>query len=529
MMVVKGFKGVLVFACIGQLLGFAINVDAAEFGYTPDGMNMWDSWFIEKEDKVHMFHLQTLAAGSKHTPREAEAVGHAVSEDLLHWTPLPPALPPLQSGGLDDIRPYTGSVVEHDGQYYMYYTMRGTDDGGYGQRTGLALSKDLINWKRYDKNPVIVPDPKYYISHDKPMANKTVDCRDLTVVRDEEKDRWVGFYAARMKNANAQCAAIAAVESKDLINWKHLPPAFAPSKYTNIEVPEIYHLNGKWYMSYLTCIGFGPRGIFSEPYMDHGTLYAWSDKLEGPYHEFKEDNVLIADTNGNAAGISCKAVKFKGKTHVFYTERFPDSPHVLSPPMEITTDKSGYLRLAYSGYTELLKGNQIVSPGKVPTITDLPIPTHQWPIHSGTWKLNNNVLTGQAKDGWQIAYLGVGADNIEIIADVKLDAVAAGIVYNTGTHGNMVVMLDSEEKAVLCTYTPVFPLLHIRHWDIKKGKSYNLRIIKRGRRFEVYVDNLLALGFFENYPPNQNAQIGIIVDRGRAKISNLSVYELENK
>ena len=66
-MVVKGFKGVLVFACIGQLLGFAINVNAAEFGYTPDGMNMWDSWFIEKEDKVHMFHLQTLAAGSKHT------------------------------------------------------------------------------------------------------------------------------------------------------------------------------------------------------------------------------------------------------------------------------------------------------------------------------------------------------------------------------------------------------------------------------------------------------------------------------
>ena len=58
--------------------------------------------------------------------------------------------------------------------------------------------------------------------------------------------------------------------------------------------------------------------------MDHGTIYAWSDRLEGPYQEFKDDNVLIADVNGAAAGISCRSVQFNGKTYVFYTERFPD-------------------------------------------------------------------------------------------------------------------------------------------------------------------------------------------------------------
>ena len=63
---------------------------------------------------------------------------------------------------------------------------------------------------------------------------------------------------ARLRNAaNAQCAAIAAVESQDLIHWKHLPPAFAPGKYTNIEMPEIFLLKGKWYLTCLTCIGFG--------------------------------------------------------------------------------------------------------------------------------------------------------------------------------------------------------------------------------------------------------------------------------
>lgn len=500
-----------------------------EFGYTPQGMSMWDSWFISKGDKVHMFHLQQLAKDSSRLPGEAEAVGHAVSEDLVHWTTLQPALPPLPSGGLDDLRPYTGCVVEHKEQYYMFYTMRGKADNGYGQRIGLALSNDLVNWKRYDKNPVIVPDPKYYISHDKPMANGTVDCRDLTIVWDETNQRWVGFYVARLRNSDkAQCVAIATVESKDLIHWKHLAPAFTP-KYTYIEVPEVYYINGKWYLSCLTITGWNTRHVFSEPYMNHGTIYAWSDNVEGPYQEFKDDNVLIADTDENAAGISCKAVQFKGKTYVFYTERFPDASYVLSPPMRICTDKSGHLRLAYSGYTEKIKGREIISSQKVPAITDIPIPVLEWPILSGTWKLENNILTGYAQYGWQIAYLGAAVDNLEITADINLDAFAAGIVYNTKTHGNMVIMLDSHEKAVLCTYAPNFPLKHIRHWDINKGQRYQLRIIKRGRRFEVYVDNLLALGFFEDILYKQNPKIGIIVECGRATISNLSVYELKIK
>jgi len=499
-----------------------------EFGYTPQGMSMWDSWFISKGDKVHMFHLQQLAKNSSLPPLYAEAVGHAVSEDLLHWTTLQPALPPLPSGGLDDLRPYTGCVVEHKGQYYMFYTMRGKADKGFGQRIGLAFSNDLVKWERYDKNPVIVPDSKYYISHDKPMANRTVDCRDMTIVWDETNQRWVGFYSARLRNSdNAQCAAIAAVESKDLIHWEHLPPAFTP-KYTYIEVPEVYHINGKWYLSCLTNTEWNPRGVFSEPYMNHGTIYAWSNKPEGPYQEFKDDNVLIADTNENAAGVSCKAVQFNGKTYVFYTERFPDTSHLLSPPMGITTDKNGHLRLAYSGYAEKIKGRQIISPIKNTAITDVPIPVLEWPIHSGTWKLENNILTGYAQYSWQIAYLGIVVDNIEITADIYMNAFAAGIVYNTETHGNMVVMLDSHEKAVSCTYAPVFPLKHMRHWDINKGQSYQLRIIKRGRRFEVYVDNLLALGFFEDVQDKQNPRIGVIVECGSVTISNLCVYELKD-
>jgi len=39
----------------------------AELGYRPDGMTMWNPWFVEHDGLVHMFHLQRLSGDSTHT------------------------------------------------------------------------------------------------------------------------------------------------------------------------------------------------------------------------------------------------------------------------------------------------------------------------------------------------------------------------------------------------------------------------------------------------------------------------------
>jgi len=80
----------------------------AEFGYRPDGMKMWDPWFVEHDGQVHLFHLQRLSGGSKRTAAEADHIGHAVSRDFIHWTEQPLTVGPGEKGGMEDMQPWTG-------------------------------------------------------------------------------------------------------------------------------------------------------------------------------------------------------------------------------------------------------------------------------------------------------------------------------------------------------------------------------------------------------------------------------------
>jgi len=380
---------------------------------------------------------------------------------------------------------------------------------------------------RYTNNPVITPQSPKYISYGSPLINGTVDCRDLIVVRNTKKNNWIGFFAARQPAAElAEGSVIAAVESDDLLNWRSLPTAFAPKRFANIEVPDVFYLNGRWYMTLLTCKAFGPRGIFiNNEQMDAGTIYAWSDKIEGPYHEFTDDNVLIGDNTGNAAGISCRSVEFKGKRLVFYTQRVPGGADTISPPMAVVTTPEGYLRLAYSPYTSICRRSKLVVPEHCPAIQSLPFPSAPWPVLSGSWNLSDNTYTGASRTGWQICDLGVGSKDLEIAADIQLNAVAGGLVYRTQDGREFVFMLDSKLKNVAATMAPGFPEMHSRSWPINPNSKHRLRIIKRDSRFEVYVDDMLALGFFEGIS-DSHATIGLFVDRGQVIISNLTAYRL---
>jgi sucrose-6-phosphate hydrolase SacC (GH32 family) len=98
--------------------GFVVDLLAADgFGYRPDGMMMWDTWFVEDRGQVHMFHLQRLAPGSKRSALEADHIGRAVSRDLIHWTEQPLTVGPSVAGGLDDLQPWTGCAVMHEGAF----------------------------------------------------------------------------------------------------------------------------------------------------------------------------------------------------------------------------------------------------------------------------------------------------------------------------------------------------------------------------------------------------------------------------
>lgn len=83
--------------------------------------------------------------------------GHAISDDLLHWTYLPVALAPsepyddCQKGGV-----FSGSAVEgKDERLYLFYTGTVVKEDKVIKTQCMAVSEDSINFTKYEGNPVI--------------------------------------------------------------------------------------------------------------------------------------------------------------------------------------------------------------------------------------------------------------------------------------------------------------------------------------------------------------------------------------
>lgn len=501
------------------------------FGYRPAGMAMWDTWYLEHAGQAHMIHLQRLAPESQRTPEEGDSLGHASSDDLIHWTEHQLALAPGPQGALDDMQPWTGCVLEHAGTFYLYYTMRASADKAAGQRIGLALSDDLDHWVRYADNPVIVPDPRWYVSHERPLPRGVVDCRDLVIVPDPNGTGWLGFYAARVPaGEEAETAVIAVARSSDLINWEHLAPAFAPRKYACIEVPDVFFLDGRWYMTCLTGTGYGNRGIFSDPYAYRGTIYAVAERPEGPYHELDGDNTLVG--GDFTCGYSCRSLLFEGERYVFYTQPTPDRFDTLSPPMLVGTTSNGRLRLRYSPRTEVWRSHTLLSLGDLPAITHLPYSQGVWPLLAGRWELSGRAYHGESRTGWQIADLGIGAENCEIEARVTLhDGVAVGVVFRPNTSmqwpdGDVVFALDVEEQCVFVARVPDFGDQRRWRYPVRHGQTYHLRVCLRWPRVEVFLDDELVLQCAMSPADWPAPSVGLFVDRGHARVDDLAVYAL---
>jgi beta-fructofuranosidase len=161
-------------------------------GYKPQGMEMWDAWCIEHEDKLHMLHLQFLSPDSSRSQWEAHCLGHAISDDLLHWEEQELALAPGEAGSLDDLQPWTGCMYKHEDIFYLYYTMRSSRNDAKEQHIGLATSVDMKTWHKYPGNPVISPDPRWYVDRDQPLPGGVVDCRDLVILESPDGEGWYG-------------------------------------------------------------------------------------------------------------------------------------------------------------------------------------------------------------------------------------------------------------------------------------------------------------------------------------------------
>ena len=499
--------------------------------YHPKNMYHWDFWMIEKDGEVHSFNLFRLRPGAIADPHGLDWLGHAVSDDLITWRQEPNVIPPGPAGSLDDMKHWTGHIIEKEGLYYLYYTGRSSREEGRVQRTMLATSPDLYNWSKYEGNPVMLADPRWYVAEQVPERDYVVGWRDPRVVLDEASGWYYAFLAADLPKVDwAERGCVPRARSRDLLHWEVLPPAFAPRKYAIIEVPDVFFLDGRWYLILLTGTAYGnARGSFSDPHINMGTIYAVSDSLDGQFHEL-DDNVLIGAKWWE--GTSCRTVEFKGKRYLFYFQceregrtdcgRF--NWGTLTTPKELVTTPEGYLRAAYSPLIEK-KVTGTVFQG-LPASIRKPETRHL----NGDWQIDGQRAVGTCRTGWTSAIAEEGAGPFILIGTVTMkEGRAAGLIFHAEGGGKRVpfyaVLLDYEQQMLFLTMMWQYDVLQARSVTLEYGRPYRIRVVAKGEFYEVYLDEVLMLNFVRYALPE--GRFGLMVEQGEAEFSDLLALDLD--
>ena len=181
--------------------------------------------------------------------------GVASSEDGLTWRRAKddPILSVHQPdcGAWEKSCIYQPWLVEHKARYYNFYNAA----NGRIEQMGLALSEDLLKWKRYEQNPVIPNGPKG--SFNQKFSS------DGKVFRD--KDHWVMFFFGVGRGG----AHIMAAFSRDLYGWtvdgeplykSGGNPSGLDKKYAH-KISLVYNPKNETYYMFYNAVGNKGRGI----------------------------------------------------------------------------------------------------------------------------------------------------------------------------------------------------------------------------------------------------------------------------
>lgn len=498
--------------------------------YYPEGIFVWDSWYFYHGGLAHCIHLQYPRPGSRRDERERGALGHAVSQDLITWTTQPTALYRGEPGAYDDCDLWTGCTLQHQGVLYLFYTARCSTENGIINRIALATSVDGVHWEKYPGNPILTPDSEWYCGEGTPAELHVhgwpiVDCRDLCVVPDPNGDGFWGFFAARRPGTTcAETSVIGLCHSHDLIHWKQHPPCFKPDKYACLEVPEVFYLDGKWYMLCLSGNVYGQRNRFSDSGLRTATIYAVADQVQGPYRE-PDNNVLIGSTSWQ--GFCAKTLELGGERYLFYTqgESTKDFSYgSVSIPKVLKTDRQGHLLPCYYHGLDRYLGKTCLEGA-----TDVAENNHgQWGT-PGEWSTSGDLITGNCKNDWAIqVYEGAGS-NFMYTAEIRIgSARSAGLAFRIQGDqvqcGAYVLLIDADEGEILFTKTRDFQRLEARKWRVERDVIYHVRIMAIDAIFNVYIDDVLALQLFQS--ELSGGRFGLFVEQGTAFFNNVQAVDI---
>ena len=167
---------------------------------------------------------------------------HGTSRDLRHWDYHPPVLSisendyPDGNEKYEDRNIWAPHVIYHEGTYYMFYT---SVNKHVSQSVSLATSKDLFNWKKHDKNPIVRLEDAEWASW---RRDGWADFRDPAILKDGDT-----FYMYCTVHAKDGRGTVSVCKSRDLFNWT--TPTIAAVGKPAMESPFVWKQGGHYYMT----------------------------------------------------------------------------------------------------------------------------------------------------------------------------------------------------------------------------------------------------------------------------------------
>lgn len=298
---------------------------------TRPGHHIGDTWYHVEGDSVHLFYLTCAQDTPRHT---CWSIGHAVSEDLVNWRDEGVILTPGPADAWDGICPATGSVIVHEGIYWMAYT---GNYAGPEPTIGLATSTDLFSWRKHEANPVLRADGIHYSLAPNEAWNKPRWRDPFLYVEDGVIHQFITATTA----TDPTIGAIAHATSTDMVHWDIQPPLDIPAIASDLECPKIHRVGDIYVLTVSLQDGIALPSLRDRQADGHVLATAYcltAAELCGPY-TLHGDGRILAMPNSPYA---CEPVFFQERYHLLGTIWDDDTGDRVSDPLPLSCTPEGF-------------------------------------------------------------------------------------------------------------------------------------------------------------------------------------------
>lgn len=193
--------------------------DIIKDGFRPIGGSLADFAIVHHNGREHIFYIERrLQEGTPFFPGHEIYFGHASTADFFEWDVHDPVML-IRPGTWEEGHVWAPFVLKNGDEYVMCYTGLNRH---LSQDLGLASSRDLFEWRRWDSNPISpLRDSKWAAW----WPDEICSCRDPYLMRHDGLV-WMLFTA----NTKEGASCLALFSTRDFEQWRdHGPILVGPA------------------------------------------------------------------------------------------------------------------------------------------------------------------------------------------------------------------------------------------------------------------------------------------------------------